>query len=52
MWGIVNYVNRFSAGCQVFGDPKEFDDLILLCEKSLEYFGNGFSYNLIDERDF
>ena len=39
-WGIVNYIDRFSAGCQVFRDPGEFDELILLCEKSLEYFGN------------
>ena len=51
-WGIVNYINRFSAGCQVFRNSRDFDELILLCEKSLEYFGNRFSYVLIEENDF
>jgi len=50
-WGIVNYVNRFSAGCQVFRDPGDFGELIELCEKSLKYFPNSFSYTLIEEKD-
>jgi hypothetical protein len=32
-WGIVNYINRFSAGCQVFRDPERYNDFINLCEK-------------------
>jgi hypothetical protein len=42
MRGIVNYINRFSAGCRAVKDPSDFDEMILLCEKSLKYSGNGF----------
>ena len=51
-WGIVNYVNKFSAGCQVVKEPGDFREFILLCEKSLEFFGDGFSYTLLEEKDF
>ena len=50
-WGIVNYVNKFSAGCQVVKNHRNFDIIMLLCEKSLKYFGNGFSYALIEGKD-
>ncbi len=43
-WGIVNYVNRFSAGCQVFKEPEDFIQFIGICEKSLKYFSNKFTY--------
>ena len=49
---IVNYVNKFSAGCQVFKDPKDFDELMALCSYSVKYFPNRFSYTLIEEKDF
>ena len=48
----MNYVNRFSAGCQVFKESGDFDELICLCKMSLKYFGNGFSHTLIEEKDF
>jgi len=51
-WGIVNYINKFSAGCQVFKDPGDFGELMEVCEKALEYFENRFSYGLIGEMDF
>ncbi|MGB8319364.1 MAG: hypothetical protein WCE54_14620, partial [Ignavibacteriaceae bacterium] len=51
-WGIVIYVNRFSAGCQVVRNPSEFNEMIWLCEECMKYFGNGFSYSLIEEKDF
>ncbi|MFZ0454255.1 MAG: hypothetical protein WAM24_10915, partial [Ignavibacteriaceae bacterium] len=51
-WGIVDYVNKFSAGCQVFKDPEDFWELVGLCENALKYFGNRFSYCLIEEKDF
>ena len=54
-WGIVNYINRFSAGCQVFKDPEDFGELMELCKKSLKYFVNPkgisrFSYTLVEGR--
>ena len=48
----MNYINKFSAGCQVFKDPKDFDELMKLCEVSLKYFPKGkFSYALIEGND-
>jgi hypothetical protein len=44
-------VDRFSAGCQVFGDPDDYDAFIKLCEKSAELYGNGFTYTLISVGD-
>ncbi|MFZ0456557.1 MAG: hypothetical protein WCE54_21670 [Ignavibacteriaceae bacterium] len=49
---IVIYVNKFSAGCQVFKDPKDFDELMALCRYSIKYFPNRFSYTLMEEKDF
>ena len=48
-WGIVNYINKFSAGCQVFKDPEDFEELIGMCEKALKSFHNNFSYTLLEE---
>ena len=41
-------VDRWSAGCQVFGDPKDFDDFIKLCQRSAQTYGERFTYTLID----
>lgn len=51
-YGIVNYVNRFSAGCQVIRDPNNFDELMTITSKSLNYFSNSFSYTLTIQDDF
>ena len=49
---IMNYINKFSAECQVFKDPKDFGELMKLCEDSLRYFPKGkFSYALIEEKE-
>jgi hypothetical protein len=40
-------VGKFSAGCQVFADPNEFDDFMILCRKSAELYGSRFTYTLI-----
>lgn len=46
------YINRYSAGCQVFANPKEFERFMYLCEKQNEYFkGNSFTYTLLEESD-
>ena len=43
-------VGDWSAGCQVFSDPKEFNEFITLCKKQNEvYKSNNFTYTLITE---
>ena len=42
-------VSKFSAGCQVFEDPTEYDAFIDLCEKSAALYGNRFTYTLIPD---
>jgi hypothetical protein len=40
-------VNKWSAGCQVFANPIEFNEFIKLCKLSIAEWGNSFSYTLI-----
>lgn len=47
----VNYVNSYSAGCQVFSDPNDFKKFIALCEKQRQLYGNSFTYTLLNEED-
>lgn len=44
-------VDMYSAGCQVFADPKDFDNFIDLCKKQEVLYGNSFTYTLLDEKD-
>ena len=44
-------VDKWSAGCQVFANPWEYDVFIKICEESADIFGNSFSYTLINEED-
>lgn len=44
-------VDQYSAGCQVFANPKDFDKFIALCKKQERIYGNSFTYTLIDEKD-
>ena len=44
-------VDKWSAGCQVFGDPLEFDHFMNLCENAAKNWGNSFTYTLIYEND-
>lgn len=44
-------VDGYSAGCQVFNDPKEFNSFMNLVKKSSKLFGNCFTYTLITEKD-
>jgi len=48
---ISNYINKYSAGCQVFADPDDFDDFMNICYKAAEKSGNKFSYTLIESKD-
>jgi len=44
-------IGQDSAGCQVFRDVADYNEMIDLAKKSREKYGNNFSYILIDERD-
>ena len=44
-------IDMYSAGCQVFADPNDFNEFIELCKKQSSLYGNSFTYTLIDEKD-
>lgn len=44
-------IDGYSAGCQVFNDPKEFNSFMILVKKSSKLFGNCFTYTLVNEED-
>jgi hypothetical protein len=44
-------VDKWSAGCQVFSDPKSFSDFMDIVKKSSEIYGNSFTYTLLKEED-
>lgn len=46
-----NTIDGYSAGCQVFNDPKEFASFMRIIEKSKAIYGNKFTYTLINEED-
>jgi hypothetical protein len=44
-------IGQDSAGCQVFRDVADYNEMIDLAKKSREKYGNKFSYILIDQLD-
>lgn len=50
-WSITKNVDKWSAGCQVFADPAQFNAFIRFCEKQKALYGNSFTYTLIREED-
>jgi hypothetical protein len=44
-------IDKDSAGCQVFQKVADFNDFMLMANKSKEVNGNSFSYILLDEID-
>lgn len=44
-------VNKWSAGCQVFANPTQFNEFMGLCENSSLNWGNSFSYTLLNGKD-
>lgn len=48
---IRNTIDNYSAGCQVFNNPKEFKAFMDICKKARNNFGNKFTYTLIEEKD-
>lgn len=43
-------VDRHSAGCQVFKNAQDFDFFMKLCEVHRKFYGNKFTYTLVDKR--
>lgn len=41
-------VDKWSAGCQVFADPKDFQFFMNLCKDSAKLYGNKFTYTLFE----
>lgn len=41
-------VGKYSAGCQVVKDPKDLEIIIALAEKSKTFFGDSFTYTLLE----
>ena len=46
-----SFIDKYSAGCQVFANPKEYRSFIELCKKQRDLYGNSFTYTLINEND-
>jgi hypothetical protein len=48
--GTTKYVDKYSAGCQVFENADAFYQFIALCHRHEKLYGNHFTYTLIDFR--
>ena len=46
------YVNKWSAGCQVFRRVDDFHEFMDICRKARDIWGNTFTYTLIESKDF
>lgn len=47
----VNVIGPDSAGCQVFRDEADFNEMMRLAQVSKAKYGNKFTYTLLDEMD-
>jgi hypothetical protein len=48
--GSTKFIDKYSAGCQVFKDADDFYIFMQLCKQHAKLYGNSFSYTLIDFR--
>jgi len=44
-------VDKWSAGCQVIADNDDYNEFIDICNKAKNYWGNSFTYTLIESKD-
>lgn len=52
-FAIVRAIEKYSAGCQVFQQPKDFAEFLDLCRKQQKFgMGTTYTYTLLEERDF
>ena len=45
------YINKWSAGCQVFKRVADFDVFMKICNNAAEIWGNSFTYTLLNSND-
>ena len=45
--GTTKYVDKFSAGCQVFANDTDFNEFMKLCAVHRSRYGNSFTYTLL-----
>ncbi|MFZ6013808.1 MAG: hypothetical protein ACOYXT_25940 [Bacteroidota bacterium] len=48
--GSTKVINKYSAGCQVFKNARDFEAFMKLCKHHAALYGDTFSYTLIDFR--
>jgi hypothetical protein len=48
--GTTKFVEKYSAGCQVFANINDFNLMMQLAQRHKQLYGNDFTYTLIDER--
>jgi len=48
--GTTTYVDKYSAGCQVFQTIVQYNEFMNLCDQHKALYGNLFTYTLIDYR--
>lgn len=44
-------IDQDSAGCQVFQNISDFDEMMVLAQRSKDLYGNNFKYTLLDDMD-
>jgi hypothetical protein len=47
--GTTKFIDKYSAGCQVFANAADFGTFMALCQKHSQLYGNRFSYTLLNE---
>ena len=50
--GTKKFVDKSSAGCQVFANVDDFNAFMKMVDKQKDLYGNKFTYTLIDERAY
>lgn len=46
------YIDKWSAGCQVWKKAKDHEEALKIAKKSANLYGNKFTYTLLEEKDF
>lgn len=45
--GLTKYIDKYSAGCQVFANAEDFNVFLQLAERHKNLYGNSFTYTLL-----
>lgn len=49
--GVTKYIDKFSAGCQVFASTDDFTLFMQQCDRHRQLYGNSFTYTLLQQDD-